>query len=91
MIEPLFNNSEIDDDFEESFKKGIDNSYLIFTGQKTYPEILSEGVDDSNFFFFDPDTTPSRDDIWDLIYIYEEYEEYEKCGELMNLLKITKG
>jgi hypothetical protein len=26
-----------------------------------------------------------------LIYIYEEYEEYEKCGELMNLLKITKG
>lgn len=89
MIESLFHNSDVDDEFEESFRRGIDNSYLIFTGQKTYPEILSDG-DDSHFFFFDPDTQPTKEDVWDLIYIYEEYEEYEKCGELLNLIKVLK-
>jgi hypothetical protein len=81
----LFDEFLLGEDFDDKFKKGIDNSYLIFTGQRTYPEIMAdEGTD--TFFFFEPDITPSKEDILDLIYIYEEYEEYEKCGELLNLL-----
>jgi hypothetical protein len=91
----LFDEFLLGEDFDDNFKKGIDNSYLIFTGQRTYPEIISNEGED-HFFFFDPDITPSKEDIWDLIYIYEEYEEYEKCGELLNLIsrpkkKFTKG
>ena len=81
---------EMDDDkFEERFKQSLDNSFLIFTGQSTYEEIVV-CTPKPHFFFFDPETIPTKEDIYDLIYIYEEYEDYEKCGELMNLIKHTK-
>lgn len=75
-----------EDKFDERFKESLDNSYLIFTGQRTYMEIL---LDNSkpHFFFFDPEMVPTKEDVYDLMYIYEEYEEYEKCGELLNLLE----
>ena len=78
---------EMDDDkFEERFKQSLDNSFLIFTGQSTYEEIVL-CAPKPHFFFFDPEIVPTKEDIYDLIYLYEEYEEYEKCGELMNLIK----
>ena len=79
-------NGNLDEDkFEDRFKESLDNSYLIFTGQRTYMEIVLDGTK-PHFFFFDPEESPSKDDVLDLMYIYEEYEEYEKCGELLNLI-----
>ena len=88
MSSLLFTNSrhEEEDKFEERFKESLDNSFLIFTGQRTYIEIILDKTK-SHFFFFDPDMVPTKDDVMDLLYIYEEYEEYEKCGELYNLLR----
>lgn len=77
--------NQIDDNFEERFKESLDNSFMIFTGQKTYNEILLDRKN-SHFFFFDPEIIPTREDVLDLLHIYEEYEEYEKCGELYNLI-----
>lgn len=75
-----------EDKFDERFKQSLDNSYLIFTGQCTYTDILMN-ASKPHFFFFDPEIKPSKDDVLDLIYIYEDFEEYEKCGELMNLIR----
>ena len=74
-----------EDQFDERFRQSLDNTFLIFTGQRTYLEIL---LDQSRpqFFFFDPETVPTKEDVLDLIYIYEDFEEYEKCGELLNLV-----
>lgn len=74
-----------EDQFNERFRQSLDNTFSIFTGQRTYLEIL---LDQSrpHFFFFDPETVPTKEDVLDLIYIYEDLEEYEKCGELLNLV-----
>ena len=74
-----------EDQFDERFRQSLDNTFLIFTGQRTYLEIL---LDQSRpqFFFFDPEMIPTKEDVLDLIYIYEDFEEYEKCGELLNLV-----
>jgi site-specific DNA-adenine methylase len=74
-----------EDQFDERFRQSLDNTFLIFTGQRTYLEIL---LDQSRpqFFFFDPEMVPTKEDVLDLIYIYEDFEEYEKCGELLNLV-----
>lgn len=83
----LFTDSNFNEDkFEERFKESLDNSFLIVTGQRTHMEILLDKTK-PQFFFFDPETTPTKDDVLDLMYLYEDYEEYEKCGELLNLLK----
>ena len=78
-----------EDQFDERFRQSLDNTFLIFTGQRTYLEIL---LDQSRpqFFFFDPEIVPSKEDVLDLIYIYEDFEEYEKCGELLNLVNQFK-
>lgn len=80
------------DDFEENFDKyfydSLGNSYNIFLGIKTYVEIIAE-QNEPYFFFFDPTEVPSKEDILDLIHMYEDYEDYEKCGELLNLMKYT--
>jgi hypothetical protein len=78
-----------EDQFDERFRQSLDNTFLIFTGQRTYLEIL---LDQSRpqFFFFDPETVPTKEDVLDLIYIYEDFEEYEKCGELLNLVNQFK-
>lgn len=78
-----------EEEFEQRFKQSLDNSYLIFTGQRTYTDILL-GSTKPHFFFFDPETKPSKEDVLDLMYLYEEYEEYEKCGELYNLVSSLK-
>ena len=74
-----------EDQFDERFRQSLDNTFLIFTGPRTYLEIL---LDQSRpqFFFFDPEMVPTKEDVLDLIYIYEDFEEYEKCGELLNLV-----
>ena len=78
-----------EDQFDERFRQSLDNTFLIFTGQRTYLEIL---LDQSRpqFFFFDPEIVPTKEDVLDLIYIYEDLEEYEKCGELLNLVNQFK-
>ncbi len=77
---------EFDRDFEQTFKESLDNSYNIFLGNKTYTEIIAE-TPKPHFFFFDPLEPPSKEDLYDLILMFEDYEDYEKCGELINLIK----
>lgn len=86
----MYTNQNLErDKFEDRFRESLDNTFLIFTGQKSYGEII---LDDSksHFFFFDPEVIPTKEDVLDLMYIYEEYEEYEKCGELYNLINNLK-
>ena len=77
------------DQFEDRFKESLDNTFLIFTGQRTYNEIMCDSTK-PHFFFFDPEIFPTKDDVVDLIYFYEEYEDYKKCGELFNLINKFK-
>lgn len=73
------------DEFDDAIKQGLDNCFLIYTGQKSYTEFTADGGG-PHFFLFDPEETPTKSDIEDMIHIYEDYEEYEKCGELLNLI-----
>ncbi len=80
--------NHFDRDFDESFKESLDNSYYIFLGEKTYVEIMAtKGSEYKHFFFFDPLEPPTKEDVYDLIHMFEDYEDYEKCGELLNLIK----
>ena len=89
MRNKLFDNFDTPSEFynfDDEFKQSLDNSYDIITGRRTYVEIICDS-EKPHFFFFEPTETPAKEDIEDLIYIYEDYEEYEKCGELMSLIK----
>tara|TARA_R110002012_G_scaffold32221_1_gene95503 strand:- start:646 stop:918 length:273 start_codon:yes stop_codon:yes gene_type:complete len=61
--------------------KCMDNSYRVMTLKSTVDEILSK--DKKAMFYGDPfDYTNA--DIDEVIDYFENTEEYEKCGELLN-------
>jgi|SaaInl6LU_22_DNA_1037377.scaffolds.fasta_scaffold17343_5 hypothetical protein len=80
LIEP----SDIVNNFDELFKESLDNTFSILIGETTYPEMIASDPD--TFFFFDPREKLTKEDLRDLIHLFEQFEDYEKCGELMNLM-----
>jgi dihydrofolate reductase len=70
---------------DEEFFEGLINTYHIIMGERTYDEIVSE-TRKSHFFLLDPSEDPSEEELYDLISFFEEYEEYEKCANLMEII-----
>jgi|TARA_R110002074_G_scaffold53800_6_gene134639 hypothetical protein len=82
--------------------QSIENSYLLLTGKATLEELLSyltwtlvnEGKTPEDFnedmlpvFFIEPGSSPTFDEIDEMIEHYEYHEEYEKCHFLKEFKK----
>ncbi len=82
--------------------QSIENSYLLLTGNATLEELLSylswtlikegNGPDDFNedmlpVFFIEPGTSPTYDQLDEMIEHYVYLEEYEKCHFLKEFKK----
>jgi len=71
--------------------KCMNNSYQLITGKKSVEEFLE--YDGDLYFIHNPDDlTLSADDyIFDQLIDYFIYtEEYEKCGEILELKELSK-
>jgi len=82
--------------------QSIENSYLLLTGKATLEELLSyltwtlvnEGNAPEDFnedmmpvFFIEPGSSPTFEEIDEMIEHYEYHEEYEKCHFLKEFKK----
>jgi|TARA_R100000081_G_C4736217_1_gene126250 hypothetical protein len=69
--------------------KAFDNSYLVLTNKATIEELLERkskyGM--KGIMMFDPGDEPDEDLFDDVIYYYEDLEEYERCAELLKIKK----
>jgi hypothetical protein len=70
-------------------EKAFDNSYLVLTKKTTFEELFEKK---SKFgmravMMFDPGEEPDEDLFDDVIYYYEDLEEYERCAELLKIKK----
>ena len=65
-------------------EKGIENTYLLVTKQKTMDEICEENK--IPLFFIEPGEL-TNSDIDEMIEHFCMYEEYEKCADLLKLKK----
>jgi hypothetical protein len=82
-----------ENDFYKHLNQMINNTYDILTRKKEIYEIIE---DDSvvSVFLFDPSEgyPEYNEDIYLLLIdYYEEYEEYEKCQELLYTMEIHKS
>jgi|TARA_R110000744_G_scaffold12332_3_gene36710 hypothetical protein len=71
--------------------KCMNNSYLLITGKKTVEDFLDYEGD--LYFIHNPDelTLTADDEIFDQLIDYFIYtEEYEKCGEILELKELSK-
>ena len=64
--------------------KCMNNSYKVMTFKSTIEDILEK--DNKAMFYGDP-FEYTTEDIDEVIEYFENTEEYEKCGELLELLK----
>jgi hypothetical protein len=70
-----------------------DNAYIVITERMTFEELFEEKLkndEDALVMAFDPDKGPNMKVIIDMIKHYSnpDYEEYEKCAELLNKLHV---
>lgn len=65
--------------------KAMRNGYNLLMENTTVKKILDSG-DDYIYFPFDP-TSPSKEDIFNMLEYFGYVEEYEKCIELKEYLK----
>lgn len=70
-----------------------DNAFIVITERMTFEELIENKLEDDNdalVMAFDPDKGPDMEVIIDMIKHYSnpEYEEYEKCAELLKKLHI---
>ena len=73
---------------EEMVNIAYDNSYRILIGEITFDSLLDRVTEDESALMgFDPDYGPSLAELENMIVWYEEYEEYERCGRLHEILK----
>lgn len=74
---------------------GVKNSYRIITKESTLEDILDESsmqsgcILDHNppVFFIEPTDDYTDVDIMEMIEVFEKKEEYEKCAQLIKLIK----
>ena len=79
------------------YNRSIENTYLLLSGEATFEQLLSyvtfmvvkEGEDFPEdmlpVFFIEPGSTPTVEDIDEMILYFEKCEEYEKCHYLKKL------
>ena len=70
-----------------------DNAFIVITERMTFEELIENKLEDDNdalVMAFDPDKGPNMEVIIDMIKHYSnpEYEEYEKCAELLKKLHV---
>tara|TARA_R100001463_G_scaffold53943_2_gene104945 strand:+ start:97 stop:408 length:312 start_codon:yes stop_codon:yes gene_type:complete len=71
--------------------RAFENSYLILTNKTTMDKLMERK---SKFgmkamLMYDPTEEPDKDLFDDMIYYFEENEDYEKCAELLSLKNKT--
>ena len=77
----------------EEFNEAIcmEQSYSLLTGKETYEDLVSNGED--LYLLFDPEKSIKEIDVsvYDALLDYFIYtEEYEKCGEILELKELSK-
>ena len=72
--------------------QAFENSYKIITKRMTFEELAAKkmltSMDPHSILVFDPTEEPDSEVIEDLIWHFEDREEYEKCAELKKLLDV---
>jgi hypothetical protein len=92
------NNEEIFDEYSEAEKyemeqimieMAFENSYKIITKQTTFEKLLdAKGSGEKAILIYDPVLGWGKNEVEDLIYYFEENEEYEKCAKLKKILDV---
>ena len=92
------NNEESIDGYTEAEKyemeqvmieMAFENSYKIITEQTTFEKLLdARGNVEKAILIYDPVLGWGKDEIKDLIYYFEDTEEYEKCAKLKKILDV---
>ena len=77
---------------ERVVSEAFNNSYLIITNRKKFEDLLPlphERTEDKMMAItaHNPEEDPDIDTLDNMIYYYEDFEEYEKCAELLNVKK----
>tara|TARA_R100001129_G_scaffold186601_1_gene179142 strand:+ start:2311 stop:2616 length:306 start_codon:yes stop_codon:yes gene_type:complete len=67
--------------------QAFENSYQVLTSRSTFEDLLDKktkyGV--KAIMIYDPTEDPDEDIYDDIIYYYEDLEEYERCAELLSI------
>ena len=67
----------------------FENSYEIITEQTTFEKLLDKKGDvEKAILIYNPSDGWGKDEIEDLIYYFEDTEEYEKCAKLKKILDV---
>ena len=70
---------------EEMLDDSILNSYYVLTGKATIEDIVKRH--EFPMFFINPGEELDEDTLNDMLDYFISTEEYEKCQELVNLMK----
>ncbi len=70
-------------------EQAFENSYLILTKRNSFEDLLEKKTEYGikAIMIYDPTEGPDEDVYDDMIYYYEDLEEYEKCAELLKIKK----
>jgi hypothetical protein len=70
-------------------EQAFENSYLILTKRNSFEDLLEKKTEYGikAIMIYDPAEGPDEDVYDDMIYYYEDLEEYEKCAELLKIKK----
>ena len=73
-------------------EQAFENSYKIITKKMTFEDLAEKTKNLSSsshtILVFDPTEDPDKEVIEDLIWHFEDREEYEKCAELKKILDV---
>tara|TARA_R100000152_G_C6741225_1_gene164997 strand:- start:79 stop:381 length:303 start_codon:yes stop_codon:yes gene_type:complete len=69
-------------------QKAFENSYKVVTKKMTFEELLNvkSAFGQQAILIYDPSEGWDEQVVEDLIYYFEDEEEYEKCAELKKIL-----
>ena len=98
LFEPYLPSSYDKPEYQSTFLHQSYNSgnegdiYFTEKESKEYKKLIDSLLnqvteDESALMGFDPDYGPSLAELENMIVWYEEYEEYERCGRLHEILK----
>ena len=73
-------------------EQAFENSYKIITKKMTFEDLAEKtkklSSSSHTILVFDPTEDPDKEVIEDLIWHFEDREEYEKCAELKRILDV---
>tara|TARA_R100001163_G_C5047070_1_gene184270 strand:- start:756 stop:1061 length:306 start_codon:yes stop_codon:yes gene_type:complete len=70
-------------------EQAFENSYLILTKKNSFEDLLEKKTEYGikAIMIYDPAEGPDENVYDDMIYYYEDLEEYERCAELLSIKK----